>query len=54
MTMPPINSKLDIRQPIPETRQHDRKKILKRLKVMMTNKVIMIAKNKDERFHLLI
>ena len=39
----PINSKLDVRKPIPKTRQHGKKEIWKKLKVIMTNKVIMIA-----------
>ena len=38
---PLINSKSDVRQLIPKTRQHDRKKIRKKLEVMMTSRVIM-------------
>ena len=53
-TTPPINSKSDVRRPIPETRQHDRKKITKKLKVMMTDKVIMTAKKEKEMFRPLI
>ena len=46
MVTPPINSKkLEVRRPILETRQHYKKKIPRKLKVMMTEKVIMIAKN---------
>ena len=46
--MPPINSKSDVRQPILEIRQQDRKEIPKKLKVMMTNKVIMTAEKKTK------
>ena len=49
-TMPLINSKSDVRRLIPETRQHNRKKIPKKLKVMMIDKVIMTAENEEERF----
>ena len=53
-TTPPINSKSDVRPPISETRQHDRTKITKTLKVMMTDKVIMTAKKEKEMFRPLI
>ena len=43
MVTPPINSKSDVRRPIPKTRQHDRKKIQKKLKAMMIGRVIMTA-----------
>ena len=46
---PLVNSKLDFRWPIPEIRQHDRKKILKKLKVIMIDKVIMTAEKENER-----
>ena len=49
----PIKSKSEVRQPIPETR-HDRRKTPKKLKVTMTDKVIMTAEKEDERFHPLI
>ena len=52
--MTTLNSKLDVRRLIPETRQHDRKDIQKKLKVMMTDKVIMTAKKEDKRFCSLI
>ena len=51
MATPPINSKLDIRWPVPETRQHDKKEMQKKLKVMTIDKVIMTAQTKDERLH---
>ena len=52
--MPQINSKSEVRRPILETRQYNRKEIQKKLKVMMTDKVIMIAKKEDKKFHSLI
>ena len=49
----PINSKSDVRRPISETRQHDRRKIRKKLKIMMKCIVIMIAgKRNTEGFTL--
>ena len=54
MTMQPINSKSDARRPISKTIQHNRKKIWKKLKVMMTDKVIITAKKEDKRFRSLI
>ena len=53
-TTPPINSKSDVRQPILEIRQHDRKKMPTKLKVMMTDKVNMIVEKEKETFHPLI
>ena len=49
-TTPPINSKSKFNQPIIETRQHDKKKIPKKLEVIMIDKVIMTTTKEDERF----
>ena len=45
-TMPPINSKSDVRRPILNIRQHDRKEIQKKVKVMITDNFIMTAKKR--------
>ena len=50
--MPLINSKSDIRWPISETRQHGRKKIQKKLKLMMTGRVIMTAEKGRQKVSL--
>ena len=52
MATPPINSKLDARQPIPKTRQHDRKKIWKKLKVMMTDMTTKKGRQKVSLSHI--
>ena len=48
----PINSNSDIKRPIPKTRQHDRKEIRKKLKVMMTDKVFITTEKGRQKVSL--
>ena len=50
--IPPINSKLDVKRPILETKQHDRKTIRKKLKVIMTGRVIMTTEKGRQKISL--
>ena len=49
---PPINSRLDVRRHISKTKKHDIKKIQKKLKVMMTGRVIMTTEKGRQKVSL--
>ena len=50
--IPPINSKSDVKQSISKTRQHDRKKIRKKLEVVMTGRVVMTVEKGRQKISL--